>query len=164
MLFVDHIRYGFIASVVTTGAYSLIAPQIPELSNNPDSIAVAFGACLAGSLSPDLDTNSKPSKWVAMFGACFGLWALYNREPYFALAFLTAFSFIKTFNHRTYTHLYSLPLILCIVAVKQDIWWLIPFSVGLVCHYFCDCAGPRKLYPWDWHSWIIIPKIPRMLQ
>lgn len=154
MLFADHLRYGFIASVATAGAYSLIAPQIPELSNDPDSIAIAFGACLAGSLAPDLDTNSRPSKYFSMFLFLFGLWSIWNRELYPFVIFATAFAFIKSMNHRTFCHIFALPMILSISAVYFSIWWLIPFSVGLICHYICDRLNPLKLNNW-WKPLVI---------
>ncbi len=148
MLFVDHFRFGFIASVATTGAYSLIAPQIPELSSNPDSIAIAFGACLAGSLAPDLDTQSRPSKYLSFMLFLFGLWSIWEKEPYPFIIFATAFMFIKSMNHRTFCHIFTLPVVLSISAVYFNIWWLIPFSVGLIVHYACDKMNPLKLSNW----------------
>lgn len=148
MLFKDHLRFGLIASVASAGAYSLIAPKIPELSSDPESIAIAFGACLAGSLAPDLDCQSKPSKYLSFALFLFGLWSIWEKEPYPFIAFAVAFMFIKSFNHRTFCHIYSLPLILSISAAYFNIWWLIPFSAGLIVHYACDKMNPLKLSSW----------------
>lgn len=156
MDFKNHAKSGVIVSALTTCTYSLVL-------NSPIEPLHIFCYVLAGSLAPDLDTNSKPSKITALFGACFGIWALLNREPYFALTFLTAFAFIKTFNHRTYTHLYTLPAILIFVAIKYSHPWLIPFCIGLLTHYALDCTGKDRLYPWHLRSWLIMPKFIKLI-
>ena len=150
MLFKQHLAFGALVSTAITVGYSLI--QKPPI--NQDDLALMLGACLIGSLAPDLDTNSKSTKIAALALTIFGIWSLVNREPYPGLILLVGFSFIKTFNHRTFTHIYTLPVVLIFVAIKFDVWWLIPFSVGLITHYFCDCVGPNKIFPWKLSSWI----------
>lgn len=156
MEFKEHATGGVIVAATATCIYSLILKSTIE----PWHI---FGYVLAGSLFPDLDTNSRPSKIAALFGFCLGLWALWNREPYFALIFLTAFAFIKTFNHRTYTHLYTLPAILIYIAIRYSHPWLTMFSIGLLTHYALDCTGKVRMYPWYFRSWVIIPKFARLI-
>jgi len=149
MNFKGHLRAGLVASALSTVVYSLSAND-----STPDAGAMVFTAVLVGSLVPDLDTNSIPSKITALLGSIFCLWSLITKEPYPALIFATGFLFIKSFNHRTWTHLWSLPTILIAVAVKYNIPLLIPFSVGIMTHYVIDCYGPKKMYPWMVSNWI----------
>jgi uncharacterized metal-binding protein len=144
MNFRSHLTGGALASTVLTVGYSFL--QKPPI--NQDDLALMFGACLIGSLAPDLDTQSKPSKFLSIVLTVFGIWSIVNREPYPALFCLTGFAFIKSFNHRTWCHVYSLPLVLTLVSVQFNLWWLIPFSVGLVVHYACDKLNPLQFNNW----------------
>lgn len=151
-----HMKYGSIASVCVASTYVLLKSDFG--SSLTDIIlqdaAIIFVFCLIGSLIPDLDTNSKPSKIVAFLGFCFGIWALLNREPYPALIFLTTFSFIKTFNHRTFTHIWTLPLVMIIIGLYFNHWVLFPFSFGLIIHYVVDCFGPKTMNPMKLSNWV----------
>lgn len=147
MLFKQHLKYGLISSSATTACYSVMT-MYNDWHLSVDNHLIVFFATLAGSLAPDLDAHSKPSKIVALFGSIFCLAAIYQREPYPALIFATGFLFIKSFSHRTWTHVYSLPLVLTIIAFKMDLWFLIPVSGGLCVHYAVDTIPFWKLNSW----------------
>lgn len=144
MNFRSHLTGGASVSTVITIGYSFLQ----KFPIDQDDLALMFGACLVGSLAPDLDTQSKSSRYVSMFLFLFGVWSLIHQDPYPVVVLLVGFAFIKSMSHRTWCHVYSLPVILTGIALTFDIWWLIPFSIGLVCHYAIDNMNPLKLNNW----------------
>jgi len=147
MNFREHLIAGAIGSVAIAGTHAAITQSV-------DLFPLISIACLFGSLAPDLDTQSKPSKFVALLLSAFCVYSIIVREPYFALFLSAGFLFIKSFNHRTFTHIWTLPIILCFVAYKTDTFLLYSFSFGLCVHYSVDCLGPKKMYPWRVSNWI----------
>ncbi len=132
MNFRDHFQCGIIASIAASGVY-VLAKSV--LDADPEKAALVFAVCLLGSVIVDLDTHSKPSQIIAFFGSIFCALSLFYREPYYALAFATAFIFIKAFNHHSWIHSYSIPLVLSLYgAYSPESWLLIPFSFGYVVH------------------------------
>ena len=155
MDFKIHIRIGSIASAAVTVAYGFIASDFKlPLTTDPDEAALVFILCLAGSLAPDLDTQSKISKIASFALSAFCVFSIITREPYLALLFSAGFLFVKSFNHRTWTHVYTLPLVLSLIALKTGFWQLYPLSLGILTHYFVDCLGPQKMLPWRLSNWI----------
>lgn len=136
MNYKDHLKYGIVASVSLAYIYVYIKSdwKLP-LKADPGETALVFGLCLAGSLSPDLDVQSKPSQIVAFFGSIFCAISLYFREPYPALIFSTIFLFIKSFSHRSWVHTYTLPFVLALFGIFSEIWLIMPFTIGMIVHY-----------------------------
>jgi len=154
MEFRNHFVAGIVTSSLASIAWKAIHVKAGIELNDPNELLIIFGLCLAGSLIPDLDTQSKPSKIFAFLGSIFCIVSLIVQEPYPALMYSAAFLFIKSFNHRTWTHVWALPVVLVFVGIYFDQWMLIPFAVGIVCHYILDCFGPQKMLPWRVNSWV----------
>ncbi len=149
MIFRQHLGYGFVASAIASASFAFAKSgfELPITADSGD-IALVFGLCLAGSLAPDLDTQSTPSRIVAIFGFFFCSLSLFHREPYPALIFATAFIFIKSLSHRGWIHTYTLPLILVVMGIVLQLWMIIPFSLGIIVHFKCDGMKVFKKSNW----------------
>lgn len=151
MNFPQHLKAGMIGGALTSIAFS-------TLTHEPEKLVSIFCLTVLGSLAPDLDTQSKPSKFAAIALTIAGVIALYRKELYPIIYFLIGFSFIKCFNHRSWTHVYLVPLSLFIIGYKTNVIYFIPIGIGVMVHYLID-----KLWPWklsNWHKF----KLPKMLK
>lgn len=94
-----------------------------------------------GSWFPDLDTNSKPSKWYARLMVP-GVPFLVIKEFYLeAIAIVALFVFAKIGKHRGWTHSYWIPVLLLLVSLLPGLsggFWLpyllIPLALGILTH------------------------------
>jgi len=146
MNYKEHVKGGFlVAAVVTMGTTLLKQPFRPE---SGIEAAVIFGLCLFGSLIPDLDTQSKISRFVCFVTAAFCTYSIYYREPYPAIYAATIILYIKSLNHRTWTHVYLVPLILFFVSYKTQTIYFAVFALGVIAHYSLDRMNPLKLNNW----------------
>jgi len=124
-------------------------------------IALAiFGLVFVGSLSPDLDIHSTPSKWAARFLAVylgaillldqvkeiFNLEAELHWRPVVVLAFI--FVLCKSSKHRGITHAWSWIPLLIGLSIYTENHGIGAFAVGLGTHYLCDSISPFRLENW----------------
>lgn len=151
MNFNEHLKAGVIGGVVTAVAASYITKK-------PEHLAAVFGLTVAGSLFPDLDTASNPSRITALCLTIFGIVSIYTREPYLALYFMTAFCLVKSFKHRGFSHSYMIPAALIFMSYDFSVPWFAAFGIGCIIHLFID-----KLYPWKLSNWLKF-ELPRMLK
>lgn len=147
MDFAGHLKTGLATSTICTGVHGIATAYTGD-SQNPKILLITFFACLIGSLISDLDTHSTPSRIFSFILMVFGAYSIYTKEPYFALAILTGFAFIKSMRHRGWCHAFSLPLALSIFAFSSGYYLLIPFSVGILTHFWADSLHPLKLSNW----------------
>lgn len=120
------------------------------------SVTLALSV-FGGSLSPDLDTDSTPSKIVgkilftylliALLEDYTGLkhWLLNIRIPAWLAVIFLGF---KLDAHRGFTHKYTFPLFFTGVMLYTQYLWFGAFALGIVVHYIVD-----KIYPWRLRSW-----------
>jgi len=92
---------------------------------------------IAGSLAPDLDCHSIPSRIVSFIGALLTGFLIYSKTYQPAAWIGCIFFIIKAQKHRGLTHSYFLP-ILCLVLFKFDIYPALPFGIGLMVHFILD--------------------------
>jgi hypothetical protein len=151
MNYKGHLRAGFFGAIAVSVSYSMI-------DNEPSRIGFMGGATLIGALAPDLDTDSIPSKITSFIGFAACLISIILKEPYPMLYFSAAFFFVKSFSHRTYTHLYSLPLVMVVLSYYYQSFYFAAFGFGLCVHYFCDSLSVFK--PSNWFKF----HLPTMLK
>jgi hypothetical protein len=119
-----------------------------------------FVICFAGSLAPDLDTDSIPSKWVARILAVYLGIVLFSKQitdsigidyelkwkPVASLIFI--FLIAKIGKHRGISHaLFWVPLLM-IMSLRTGNHFIGAFAVGLGVHYYCDSINPWRLKNW----------------
>ena len=131
MNFVDHSRIGAISSaVVATG--SLIYGYQLEQS------AVIGIVVYIGSLFPDLDTDSIPSRWAARLGLAFFCVMAYLNKPWPPAIAGALFFLLKADKHRGFTHKWWFPLGFIAYAIYDVNYTAWAFGVGLIVHLKVD--------------------------
>ena len=139
--FKKHFTAGLIASgVVASGTYFL--------TKNLEASALAGAACLFGSLAPDIDVDSIPSRWFARFGFIATILLYYFNKKDLGLVLGGSFFFLKSGKHRGWTHKYSLPLGLVFAAyfIPHMAWFV--GAIGLIVHYSLDRISPFRVSGW----------------
>lgn len=132
---------------------------------NDLKISLAIGAALFfGSLAPDLDTASKPSRYTAIVLLTWGVlsflkikyqtsfdqikplqWVFNVEASYWANI---VFILFKTSKHRGFSHKYFMPLLLMIAAFYTGYIALIALAIGNLVHFSADKINP--LEPKNW--------------
>jgi len=142
MNFSQHAKAGLISATIAGIGYYTFAN---DLKTAVMSAALVF----IGSVFPDLDTESIPSRWAARIGFIFSLLCIATNKLLPAAIIGALFFLIKSGKHRGFTHKYSLPA-LCITA-----WFFLgnvpcaAFGVGLLVHFGLD-----KISPFQWKNWL----------
>jgi len=131
MNFVDHSRIGAISSVVI-GTGSLIYGYELEQS-------VLIGIVVyIGSLFPDLDTDSIPSRWAARVGLVFFCIMAYLKKPWPPAIAGGLFFLLKADKHRGFTHKWWFPLGFITYGIYAEQSLAIAFGFGLIIHFKVD--------------------------
>lgn len=140
MNFVDHSRIGAISSaIIATG--SLYFYQFEQ--------AVLVGIVVyIGSLFPDLDTDSIPSRWAARLGLAFCCVMLYLEKPYPPAIVGGLFMLLKADKHRGFTHKWWFPLSFIAYGFWSDQHLAIAFGLGLIVHFKVD-----GINFFEWKNW-----------
>lgn len=122
---------------------------------------IMFAVTVAGSLAPDLDTSSTPSKWAARFLSLYiGLILLsgelidkfsYDVELHTKPALILAFIFVlcKSDKHRGITHaLIWIPALIFLGWITGN-HYLVGFAIGLFTHIVvCDRISLTNFRNW----------------
>ncbi len=100
-------------------------------------------------LFPDLDTNSIPSRVLAVFMLVVSLVFILFFDPLYPAIAGCLFMLVKCGKHRGLTHSYGLVLVALVAPVVFDcgaVFW--SFAAGLLTHYACDGMSPIKKSSW----------------
>lgn len=151
MNFPEHLKAGFAGSIAVTCC-------AVGFTQEPLELLAVFGVTLAGSLAPDLDTQSTPSMAAAAIAFAIGIGGFVFREPYVPLAITTFFCFIKIFSHRTWVHTYTVVAIILFLGIEYNEPITVPFCIGYIIHFVVD-----KIWPWRVSNWIK-PILPKMVK
>ena len=151
MNFTEHLKFGLFGGAATA---IVLAPVVRD----PIELAAISGIVVIGSLFPDLDIHSVPSKIAAICVTVLGIWGIIAKEPYIPLYFTTAFCFLKIFNHRTWLHTYLIPAVSFAVAYNIKSIHFFAFGIGLIIHLVSD-----RIWPWKLSNWHKL-KFPKMLK
>ncbi len=131
MKFSSHLKAGLaISAIAGAGSYLFFGDTL--------SAAYAAALTLTGSLFPDLDTNSIPSRWAARIGLLITFICLYTKTYLPAVVAGGLFFAVKSGKHRGFTHSYALPLIAIIVGISSGNFLFCAFGIGLIVHFFLD--------------------------
>lgn len=158
MNYKNHLIFGTVTSIATP----IIMNQI-GFNLNMGEIAVIVPVVIAGSLFPDTDTASIPSRMYAILGLITSVFFYIIGMSNFIIPLWLPFIFAKMSHHRGWTHswylpagLASMPYMLFVFTVDlprfQHIAKLMfeyrlvfmAFSVGLVCHLLLDTKWFKK--------------------
>lgn len=139
MNFASHDKAGFWCSVITGAAGYLF--------RTPETALLAGALCFIGSLAPDLDTDSIPSRWAARGGLILSAICLYTKVYLPAVIAGLVFFALKSFPHRSFTHSYFWPLALIAVGIYEQSFLYPAFAIGLICHLILDGVGPARNRP-----------------
>ena len=142
MNFAQHARGGLTASIVVTMTSFIYFRDF-------DRSLLRGLMIFTGSLFPDLDTDSKPSKWAARIGLVVSVVTLALNKPYIAGMIGTMFFFVKSGRHRGFIHKYHFPAICFILTWGTGNLFYAAFGLGLVVHFWLDGISPIR-----WRNWI----------
>ncbi len=149
MMFKEHAIAGLATGLVVAGGAYYFLPD-PRLG--PVFGLIAF----AGSLAPDIDTGSIPSRIFAWAGIALSILLLHQNSPepaaYIGIVYM-AFSADK---HRGFSHKWILPITCFLIAgvgiyypdifpLFKRLFWLIPFGLGIITHFIIDKIPPTKI-------------------
>ena len=127
------------------GAYASGAVCVISLITNQTAESIFFNslAVYLGSIFPDLDTESTPSKWAARLGFIFVVLCLVNKNPEPAAIAGGLFFLVKSDQHRGFLHKYW--FIAAFVAVGYFLHYLaFLFAMGLLVHFWVDKISPLE--------------------
>lgn len=141
MNFKEHLTGGLAAGTVATGTLAAIPGHA---ASDPREYAFIFALIVAGSLAPDLDTHSKPSRYTAMAGAVFSAVSIYFKEYHYAAWAGLVFFIIKAQKHRGVTHSWLLPVLCVGVSLYMGNLFAAAFGGGLATHYVLDRISPLR--------------------
>jgi uncharacterized metal-binding protein len=130
MLFKQHLAAGTAAGIA-------IGTATLYLTNEPKTAIAAGLITLAGSLAPDLDCHSIPSRILSAVCAVITGLMIYAKNYQVAAWMGLVFFIIKAQKHRGLTHSYFLP-ITCYGLFRLGFYGAVPFGFGLVIHYILD--------------------------
>lgn len=140
MNFPQHAKAGFYTSCLAASAGYLFKDL---------RIALLAGLlCFVGSVIPDLDTDSIPSRWAARFGLGLTCFSIYTGRYFPAVVAALLFFAIKSFPHRNWTHKYFGPLICFSLGIYHQNFLYAAFGVGLLCHLLVDSLSPLDSRNW----------------
>lgn len=140
MNFSQHARAGLTASAFTGIASFFYYQKIDQ----PLLIGLVT---FIGSIFPDLDTESIPSRWTARIGFICSLILLYNDKPTPVAIVGTLFFLVKSDKHRGFIHKYWFAAVFIIAGLLWSNPLCLAFGVGLIVHYTVDGITPA------WKNW-----------
>lgn len=141
MNFSSHAKAGLIVSGLAAGANFLFF-------GGAQQTVFAAALCFVGSVFPDLDTDSIPSRWAARAGLAFCCLCLYQKVYLPAVIAGMLFFAVKSGKHREFTHSYGVAALAIIIGVSIGNFFYCAFGVGLLCHFIVDGLSP--LDPGNW--------------
>jgi len=141
MNFPDHSRAGLIASVVVSVASMIFTQDL-------DSAVLLGFSVYIGSVFPDLDTDSIPSRWAARIGVLFFLIMAYLNKPWPPAIAGALFFLVKADHHRGFTHKYWFPLGFIVCGIYLQQYSACAFGFGLLVHFMIDGISPFALKNW----------------
>lgn len=138
MNFKEHLIFGSIsgAVVLATSFY---------MSNNIEESLVFCAVTVAGSLVPDIDTGSVPSRIFAWIGIAVSCMFLYHGNSKPAAIIGIIYMLFSSDKHRGFTHKWILPIACLAWAYFFKQTWPVAFGIGLATHYVCDKIPPYKI-------------------
>ncbi len=158
MNYKNHLIFGISTSIATPAIMNQIGYNL-----NPSDIALIIPTVIAGSLFPDCDTQSIPSRIYAILGLITSVFFFIAGMNNFIIPLWLPFIFAKMSKHRGWTHSPLLPLGLILVPwliFKTTISSLnyqhiaeltheyrfvfLSFSIGLICHLVLDTRWFKK--------------------
>lgn len=149
MNFKQHAAAGAATGFIVAGGSYYFLPD-PRLGPVLGLIA------LAGALCPDIDTGSIPSRIFAWVGIAISLLLIYKGSPEPAAYIGIVYMAFSSDRHRGFTHKWILPIGCFVIGgisiyypetfpILMNLFWLIPFGLGLVTHYIIDKIPPTKI-------------------
>lgn len=142
MNFSSHAKAGGVLAAATFGVNYLF-------SNSYKIAAMCAGLVFIGSIFPDLDTESIPSRWAARAGFIFSLACVFwFKTPLPAAIVGALFFLIKSGSHRGFTHKYYFPILSLIIGFSNGNFLYLAFASGLLCHFWLD-----RISPFDGKNW-----------
>jgi hypothetical protein len=136
MLFQGHVKTSAIAGTVS----GIVAYQYEPKT-------AFYMACIAfiGGLFPDLDTESKPSKYAARAGVVSSL-LLLNSNPKLAALIGILFMLAKVDRHRGWTHNPILPILLAFAGNHYGYFHQsLAFGLGIYAHLLSDSKAFKNI-------------------
>ena len=149
MNFKEHAAAGAATGLVVAGGSYYMLPD-PRLGPVYGLIA------LAGSLSPDIDTGSIPSRIFAWVGIAISFLLIHENHPEAAAYIGIIYMAFSSDRHRGFTHKWILPIACFMIGgvgiyypdvfpIFTRLFWLIPFGLGLITHLIIDKIPPSKI-------------------
>lgn len=142
MNFSSHARAGLTAAAAVSVASFIYF-------RNFDQAALTGLVLFAGSIFPDLDTDSIPSRWAARIGFVVSLTMLYLRKPFVPALAGMMFFLVKSGRHRGFIHKYCFPVFFLVLGAGTGNVLYAAFGAGLVVHLWLD-----RISPLDGRRWI----------
>lgn len=141
MKFREHAIAGLITGSAVTGASYYFSKNI--------QVSFMMGVVtLAGSLCPDIDAASIPSRIFAWLGIIFSVYFIYINQAVYGACVGIVYMAFNVDHHRGITHKWSM-VVVCLIGMyiyKQA--WPGALAVGLCCHYILDKMNPLKPSNW----------------
>ena len=154
----NHLIFGTVTSIATP-----IIMNQAGFSLDMGDIAVIIPAVIAGSLFPDCDTASIPSRIYAILGVIWSVFFFIFEMNDFIIPLWLPFIFAKMSRHRSWTHARWLPVVLTAIPFFlfrltinyprfhhiADLMYeyrllFMAFSLGLITHLILDTSWFRK--------------------
>ncbi len=138
MNFRNHAIAGLITGSAATGATYYHSKNI--------QFSFAMGAvALAGSLAPDIDTGSVPSRIFAWVGILFSCYLIYIKQTRFAAYIGLIYMVLSSGKHRGLTHKWIIPIVCFIGSYLSKQAWPGALAMGWACHLSVDKIPPWKI-------------------
>jgi len=141
MNFPDHSRAGLIASAMTATVGLFFGQHLEQA-------VLTGGFVYIGSIFPDLDTESIPSRWAARIGLVFFCIMAYLDKPWPAAIAGALFFLVKADRHRGFTHKYWFIAVFIAYGLIYEQALACAFGVGLLVHFRIDRISPFELKNW----------------
>jgi len=151
MNFPEHSRAGLKVSAVTIGGCLFFGDSIGAGLETWIQVKQSFVlGCFvyAGSVFPDLDTESIPSRWAARIGLVFFCIMAYLNKPWPAAIAGALFFLVKADKHRGFTHKYWFIAAFIAYGLIYDKFYACAFGIGLLVHFRVDRISPFELKNW----------------
>lgn len=134
MNFYSHAKAGLLAASIMGGVAAFVNKDL-------QTAVYSFTLTFCGSIFPDLDTESIPSRWAARAGLLFTSACIFLDNLFPAAIAGMLFFAIKSGHHRGFTHKYPLPVICILLSFYLGFWdsmLYASFGIGLICHLMLD--------------------------
>ncbi|MCW7753371.1 metal-dependent hydrolase [Desulfobotulus sp. H1] len=144
-----HVSFGFISGLLCIAALFFWSIYRPS----PETMAVLMGLCLIGSLTPDVDTDSKGQNLVYTLLILFDLFLILKGEYKWAAILGFCAMLPALGHHRGWTHswwamlLIPLPILAAPVFIFHQSWQMaLPYYLAVVLGYFSHLLLDRKFF------------------